>query len=268
MSSFFRRRRDRRWRTVLGRRATGQGEEDLVERRPAQADVVELDVGGGEQAHRIGEAGGAVVDGHGHPARRVVDPRLLAPEWRQQLDGVAQVVGPADADLDDVASGQRLQLIRRAGGDRPAMVDDDHVVGQLIGLLEVLRGQQHVSAAADERPDRLPQLDPAPRVEPGRRLVEEQESRRADEARAEVEAATHATRVVAHEAVTIVGQTELGSTASAARRASARRCPNRRATITRFSRPVSAGSTAACWPARPMTRRTSSGRATASMPAT
>ena len=38
--------------------------------------------------------------------------------------------------------------------------------------------------------------------------------------------------------------------------------------MTRFSRPVRAGSTAACWPARPMTRRTSWGRATASMPAT
>ena len=38
--------------------------------------------------------------------------------------------------------------------------------------------------------------------------------------------------------------------------------------MTRFSRPVSAGSTAACWPARPITRRTLSGRATASMPAT
>ena len=29
--------------------------------------------------------------------------------------------------------------------------------------------------------------------------------------------------------------------------------------MTRFSRPVSAGSTAACWPARPITRRTSCG---------
>ena len=116
----------------------------------------------------------------------------------------------ADADLDDVAPGQRLQLVGRAGGDRPAVVDDDDVVGELVGLLEVLRGQQHVGAAADEGADGVPQLDPAARVEAGRRLVEEQQPRGADEAGPEVEAAAHPARVVAHQAVAVVGQAELG----------------------------------------------------------
>jgi hypothetical protein len=44
------------------------------------------------------------------------------------------------------------------------------------------------------------------------------------------------------------------STMSAARRAALRGWPNKRATITRFSRPVKDGSTAAAWPARPITR--------------
>ena len=62
---------------------------------------------------------------------------------------------------------------------------------------------------------------------------------------------------VAHEAVAGVGEPELaehgvGRVASRA----ARPWPNSRATITRFSRPVSAGSTAAACPASPMTRRT------------
>jgi len=55
---------------------------------------------------------------------------------------------------------------------------------------------------------------------------------------------------------------------AAAAAASVRLCPNNRATITRFSRPVNAGSTAAVWPARPITRRTLSGCLMASMPDT
>ena len=176
---------------------------------PAQADVVELDAGVGEQAHGIGQAGGAVVDGHGDTASGVVDARVLAAERCEQLDRAAEVVVAADADLHDVAPGQRLQLVRRARGDRTAMVDDDHMVGELVGLLEVLRRQQHVGAAVDEGADGVPQVDPAARVEPGGRLVEEQQARRADEAGPQVEAPAHAARVVANQAVAVVGQADL-----------------------------------------------------------
>ena len=89
------------------------------------------------------------------------------------------------------------------------MVDDDHLVGQLVGLVQVLRRQQHVGARPDERPDGVPQLDAAARVEPGGRLVEEQQPRRTDEAGAEVEPAAHAARVAAHEAVGGLGQPDL-----------------------------------------------------------
>ena len=61
------RRRDRR-RPSVGRvrRAAGEGEEHLVERRAAQADVVERDALVGEAADGVGEAGGAVA----RPGRR------------------------------------------------------------------------------------------------------------------------------------------------------------------------------------------------------
>ena len=105
---------------------------------------------------------------------------------------------------------------------------------------------------------------------PGRRLVEQQQPGPTDEAGAEVEAPAHAARVVADEAVAGIGQPELGEDRGGRRGGPrSRPWPNSRATITRFSRPVSAGSTAAAWPARPMTRpHVAPGRATASMPAT
>ncbi len=66
---------------------------------------------------------------------------------------------------------------------------------------------------ADERPDVVARL----RVEPGRRLVEDQEPRPPDEAGAEVEAPAHAARVAAHHAVGGVLEAEplerLGGTA-------------------------------------------------------
>ena len=85
----------------VGRGAAGEGEEDLVERRAAQADVVDVDAGVGEGPHGVGQAGGAVVDGHGDPAGRLVD--RAAPRCR---------AGPA--------AGRRGRGRRRGGrGSRP-----------------------------------------------------------------------------------------------------------------------------------------------------
>ena len=114
----------------------------------------------------------------------------------------------------------------------------------------------------------LPQIHAAAGIEPGGRLVEQQELRSADQAGAEVEAAAHATRVGAHEAVAGVAEIQsfehLGGGSAASRRLS----PNSRATMRRFSVPVIAGSTEAYCPARPMISRTRLGWAQASMPAT
>ena len=63
--------------------------------------------------------------------------------------------------------------------------------------------------ACDQRADRLPELDPAARVEPRGRLVEQQQPRRPDEARAEIEPAAHAARVGARQPVAVVHQPEL-----------------------------------------------------------
>ena len=54
-------------------------------------------------------------------------------------------------------------------------------VGQAVGLVEVLRGQQHRRALGHQPLDRRPHLQPAARVQAGRGLVEEEHGRAGDE---------------------------------------------------------------------------------------
>ena len=93
------------------------------------------------------------------------------------------------------------------------------------------------------RADRVPQLDPAARVEPGRGLVEQQEPRRPDQARAEVEPAAHAARVRAREPVGRVDRARAG-------RARRRRWPWPRAGPARTGARPCPGSRARSSPAR------------------
>ena len=73
------------------------------------------------------------------------------------------------------------------------MVDDPHPVGEDVGLLEILGGQENGhSLVVGEARDLLPQRGPALRVEPGRGLVEEQDPGRVDERQGQVEPALHA----------------------------------------------------------------------------
>src|SRR5919197_196449 len=65
------------------------------------------------------------------------------------------------------SDGAAARGCRGAGGDGPAVVDDDDVAGQVVGLVEVLRGEQDVGAPLDEGPDGAPQLVAAAGVEAG-----------------------------------------------------------------------------------------------------
>ena len=103
----------------------------------------------------------------------------------------------------------RLSSAGLPGRHRAAVVDDHDLAGEVVGLVEVLGRQQHVGPGLHERADRIPQLDPAARVKTGGRLVEQQQPRRPDEARAEVEPAAHAARVRAREPVGVLDQPEL-----------------------------------------------------------
>ena len=75
------------------------------------------------------------------------------------------------------------------------VVDDHDLVGEPVGLLEVLGGQEERGAPANELLDHAPEVAPALRVEAGRRLVEEQHRRAVHERGGEVEPAAHAAGV-------------------------------------------------------------------------
>src|ERR1700722_9828463 len=124
------------------------------------------------------------------------------------LAGPGVLAGTADDREEDVFEGGLLLDVLDLGGrqqllefgqgavdDDPAVVEDRDPVGQLLGLVQVLGGEQHRRAARGEFPDGLPHLGACLRVQPGRRLVEEDDRRIPDEAHRDVEPAAHAAGV-------------------------------------------------------------------------
>ena len=81
----------------------------------------------------------------------------------------------AELEPDDLRADARLQLLRCAAGDDPAVVEQGDRVGQLVGLLQVLGGEQDGHAFVDQVADGAPELLAAARVQPGRRLVQEEQ---------------------------------------------------------------------------------------------
>jgi hypothetical protein len=75
------------------------------------------------------------------------------------------------------------------------MVEHGDPVGELVGLVEVLRRQENRHAAGGQPADDLPHRVAAARVQAGRRLVEEDDPRVTDERHREVEPAPHAAGV-------------------------------------------------------------------------
>ena len=113
--------------------------------------------------------------------------------------------------LDVFDLGGREQLLELGEGavhDDPTLVKDRDPVGELFGLVEILRREQHRRALLGELLDGLPHLDAPLGVEPGRRLVEEDDRRIPDEAHRDVEAAAHAARIGRHLPRGRVGQRE------------------------------------------------------------
>ena len=200
--------------------AAGERQEDVVEARLADDERQRLEllvVERSQHAHQLARAVGHLeVDG--------VPGALDRPD-RERLDrrrGTRGAVLVAEADLDDGRAEARLQLGRRALGDDTATVDDDDVVGEAVGLLEVLRGEEDRRALLGQLLDDLPEVVAALGVETRRRLVEEEHGRVVHERRGEVEPAAHPARVRAGEAIGRVAQPEL--TRAARRRAARAGC--------------------------------------------
>ena len=110
--------------------------------------------------------------------------RGLVGHRRQHLGGARGVRGRLEAHLQALAAEPVLELVRRALGDQLPVVDHRDVVGEAIGLVQVLGRQQRGRPAGDETLDHAPQAEAAARVEAGRGLVQEQHGRFGDERRA------------------------------------------------------------------------------------
>ncbi len=90
--------------------------------------------------------------------------------------------GSAGRTVEPLPADHPLEPVRGVVRDHPAVVDHGDLVGERVGLLQVLRGQQHRRAVADQAADHVPHVLALGRVEAGGRLVEEDHRRPADQA--------------------------------------------------------------------------------------
>jgi hypothetical protein len=98
----------------------------------------------------------------------------------------------SETERDPVAQ-RLLEPFRGVVGDDPAVVDHDHALGHCVGLVEVVRRQDDRRAGVVQPDDLLLQVRPVLGVQPGRRLVEEQQLGGVHHAEGDVEAAPLAT---------------------------------------------------------------------------
>ena len=127
--------------------------------------------------------------------RPALGGRPLDAHLGQRRDRALGVRRVLEHHVQPLAADLGLELVRGALGDHLAVVDHHDLVGEPVGLVEVLRREQHGRALPHAALDRLPQREPAARVQAGRRLVEEQHRRAVDQRGGEVEPPAHAARV-------------------------------------------------------------------------
>ena len=112
-------------------------------------------------------------------------------------------------DQQPLPADGRLELGRRPLGDDLAAVDDRDPLGEHVRLVEVLGGEQQGGAVGDQLADDVPHQRAGARVEAGRRLVQEQHRRTADQRGRQVEPPPHAARVGLDRPAGRGGQVEL-----------------------------------------------------------
>ena len=187
----------------------GQGQEHLVQRRLGDGHGLDADPVLAQRDQRLGRLVG-VDQRHVEPARLRGQHRLVRQHTMDHGRRLGEVRRVGEPQLQRGRPDRGLELGRRALGDLDATVDDRDPVGELVGLVEVLGGEQDRAAVGDQLADRGPHLAARARVETGGRLVEEDQRRPADQADREVEPAAHATGELGDLPVRGVLQRELG----------------------------------------------------------
>ena len=90
---------------------------------------------------------------------------------------------------------QAADLAVVAGRRQPAGMDDQHLLGEALDLLEDVRREQDRAACRGHRPEQLDHVEALPRVHAVERLVEQQDLRVVDEGAGDLDPLAHALRV-------------------------------------------------------------------------
>ncbi len=190
----------RRDRPVWRRNTSSRLGSDRPERPDRQAGLV-------EQPEQAGQGGRAVAGVQPDRVARhaeVADGGLPG-QLGGGLPGRVRVAGDED---DRVPRHLLLQRARGAFGDHRAVIDDHDAVAEHVGLVQVVRGQEHRGAPVPEGRGCGPQAGPVLRVEAGARLVQEQDLGLVHDAERDVEPPPLAAGVRPHPAVGEPGQVE------------------------------------------------------------
>lgn len=122
--------------------------------------------------------------------------RLVVPGDFTQHGGGRLIRGRVgEAEPDVPAGDQPLELLGAPFSGDLAVVEDGDAVGEFVGLVQVLGGEEDSDSAGDEFADDLPHVVAAAGVEAGGGFVEEDDPRVADQGHGDVEAALHAAGV-------------------------------------------------------------------------
>ena len=190
-------------------RGAGQLQEDVIQRGSAQPDVADADLclaqPGGRLLHQLEP----IARGReGEPVRALVRLGLAAAHPGEDRLRPVPLPHAGQFDLQDLAADPVLELVPGSLRDHLPPVDDGDPVGQLIGFLQVLGGQQERCSLALQLAHDRPDLVAAARIQARSRLVEEQHLRAGQQARRDVEPATHAAGVGPGRPVGRLGQVE------------------------------------------------------------
>ena len=171
-----------------------------------QLQVLDRDLLGVERPHHLGQLRLAALEADGDAARGGAGLLAEAGEDRGHPLAVRLLAGDR---FDGRSADLGLQLGRRPLGDEMAVVDDPDPVGEGVGLLQVLGGEEDGDPVlGGQSRDLLPEGGAALDVEAGRGLVEEEDAGPVGEREREVEPAFHPARVAADLAVGGVGEAD------------------------------------------------------------
>src|SRR5579884_4530042 len=147
------------FRRLLCGGVSGEGEEDIIEGGTAQGQVFQANLRGVEVAHDGGEQLRAVCDRHDEVAALSSDLRFARTVGKDGLQSCFQIASVRDGQFEPLAADTGLQVVGGSVGDDAPLIDDGDAVGELIGLLQVLRGQQDGGAIGSKVADNLPHSD-------------------------------------------------------------------------------------------------------------